>query len=68
MPINMQIYRKYAEKYARAAMQKKTKSRAIKGPCNRYVPVLIEGTIPYQNQVEERLQLSQVELEHWAKT
>jgi hypothetical protein len=29
---------------------------------------LIEGTFPHQNEVEERLQLSQVELEQWAKT
>jgi hypothetical protein len=29
---------------------------------------LIEGFIPNQNEVEERLQLSQVELEPWAKT
>jgi hypothetical protein len=29
---------------------------------------LIEGTIPHQNEVEERIQLSQVELEQWVKT
>jgi hypothetical protein len=29
---------------------------------------LLEGTIPNQNEVKERLQLSQVELEHWTKT
>jgi hypothetical protein len=29
---------------------------------------LMEGTIPHHNEVEERLQLSQVDLEQWAKT
>jgi hypothetical protein len=29
---------------------------------------LMEGPIPHPNEVEERLQLSQVELEQWAKT
>ena len=28
----------------------------------------MEGTIPHQNEVEEGLQLSQVELEQWVKT